>query len=205
MCTKKTCVCWFYEPKFTLTQIRHMEETVGEFDVAMRRGRGSIYLDDFLRDWLRRWPIRTGGRTLTARIAYCRRTISACKAVEVEYVTRLFCYQKNMTRRELAIWMSLRIGELFRERDRVAREECELREAMEAAELFQTGDEDSGDESGDVTSWEVEESLSGDGNSLEDDGDANGDGDGTHFDAEDSDREVEEGYLDDPVFLPFEL
>jgi hypothetical protein len=56
-----------------------MEETIGEFDAAMRRGYGSAYLDDFLEGWLRCWPVRAGGRSLTARIAYQRRKASVRK------------------------------------------------------------------------------------------------------------------------------
>jgi hypothetical protein len=114
-----------------------------------------------------------------------------------------------MTCRDLAIWKTLRVGELFRENDRLAREERELREAAEAAELFQTGDEDSGDESSNRTSWELEESLSGDGNSLADgllDNDNESTGD-LADDREVSDNEEGQGwdFDDDSVFLSSEF
>lgn len=109
-----------------------------------------------------------------------------------------------MTRRELAIWRSLRVGELFRERDRLAREERELREAAEAAELFQTGDEDSGEESN-RTSWELEESLSGDANSLADGSCDNESVDDDSMELSDNDDEGSEGQewdLDDDSLFP---
>ncbi|KAJ2914686.1 hypothetical protein MD484_g5721, partial [Candolleomyces efflorescens] len=147
MCNRRPCVCYWYNPQFNTAQVRHLEENTPDFDRAMESGHGNLWVQNFLNGWIKRWPVRKGGNTLTARIAYERRLSNVLQKVEAECLIRLFCHKKDMTREELAVWMGTKIIEVIRDMERVKREERELEEARAAADLFETGS-NSGDEDG---------------------------------------------------------